>query len=358
MDQTTSQNQPLLTVKSFIASFVIILVVYLLVSAFIQPTPKTAKKEKSGPFSAQQFEYKVKEGEDHSDNSILSIPIEGIILTDRSADIGFFNFLQEGSATYGYEVKEKLTRAAKDPSIKAVMLDINSPGGTVTGANAIGEGVAYYRQATGKPVFAHINDLGASGAYWSAASTDYIVSDVGSIVGSIGVIMGPFKYYNKVTSESSFGGGVQTDGGIDYQFISAGQYKDTGSPYRRMTDEEQKHWQTSINNEYDRFVEYISARRHLSRETITNTIKALPYDTKRALQLGLIDKEGSKEDTLAMLAQKAKIQDYNVVEENKTLDFFDNLFSRAAVLIPKKQAACSWCHQPLLLYDGSYSWLP
>lgn len=353
----SEHSQPLLTWKSFGISFAIILLVYLLVSATIDhPSTKTTKED-TRPSKTANFEYKVIDGDEGSSNSILSIPINGIILTSNTDNAGFFSFIQGESATYGYDVKDELKRAAKDPSIKAVMLEINSPGGTVSGANAIAEGVAYYRKVTGHPVYSHITDLGASGAYWSAASTDYIVAEVGGTVGSIGVIMGPFKYYNKVTAENTFGGGVQTDGGIDYTYITAGQYKDTGSPYRKMTDDEQKHWQTAINNEYDRFVGYIASRRHLSRDTITNTIKALPYDTKRALELRLIDKEGSRELAQGMLAQKAGISDYSIVEENQSLNFLENIFGKVESLQPKQSANCKWCNQPLVLYDGSYSWL-
>ena len=352
------EKQPALTWKSFGISFIIILVVYVLVSSVLNnPEETTSRKEKAGPLGSKEFQYKVIDGDESSATSILSIPINGIILTDSTADAGFFNFLQEGGATYGYDVKDELKRASKDPSIKAVMLEINSPGGTVSGANAIAEGVAYYRKATGHPVYSHITDLGASGAYWSAASTDYIVSELGSTVGSIGVIMGPFKYYNKVTAESDFGGGVQTEDGIDYNYITAGQYKDTGSPYRKMSDDEQKHWQTAINNEYDVFVNYVSGRRNIPRDTIVNTIKALPYDNKRALELGLIDKEGSKEEAEYLLAEKAGLSDYNVVQEEGSFGFFDNLFSKVTSLQPKQTAACRWCNQPLILYDGSYSWL-
>jgi protease-4 len=358
MEKNTPKQYPI-TWKSFGISCVIILVVYLAVSLLLEkPSDKTTKQENARQVvGSHKYEYEVIDGDDNSSDSILSIPINGIILTDSSADSGFFDFLQEGGATYGYDVKDELKRAANDPSIKAIMLEINSPGGTVSGANAIAEGVAYYKKVTGHPVYSHITDLGASGAYWSAASTDYIVSEIGSTVGSIGVIMGPFKYYNKVTAESSFGGGVQTDGGIDYTYITAGQYKDTGSPYRKMTDDEVKHWQTAINNEYDGFVTYVSSRRNISRDTIVNQIKALPYDTKRALELHLIDKVGSKEFAQDLLAQKAGITDYNVVQENQALNFIQNIFKKVETLQPKQAANCRWCNQPLLLYDGSYSWL-
>lgn len=355
---SVSQKQPLLTWKSFIVSAVIILIIYLFISSIINDSQKADDAKREPTIARQEtFEYEVIDGNDESENSILSIPISGIILTDSTADGGFFNFLQEGGATYGYDVKDELKRASKDDSIKAVILEINSPGGTVSGANAIAEGVAYYKKVTGNPVYSHITDLGTSGAYWSAASTDYIVSEMGSTVGSIGVIMGPFKYYNKVTAEGGFSESVQTDGGIEYNFITAGEYKDTGSPYRRMSDDEEKHWQTAISNEYDIFVDYVSLRRNIPRETLINQIKALPYETKRALELGLIDKVGSKEVSYDLLAQKAQITDYNVVQENQALDFFENIFKKVETLQPKQVKACNWCNQPLLLYDGSYSWI-
>lgn len=351
-------KQPLITLKSFLISFVIILAVLLVVSSF---TNKDSDDERSVSSSESTYEYTVVDGEEGTDSSVLIIPVQGVILTESSGGLGFFDFLGEEGVTYGYDVKNQLERASEDDSIKAVLIEINSPGGTVGGAKAISDGIEAYKQTTGNPVYAHITDIGASGAYWAAVSTDSIVSEVGSMVGSIGVIMGPFTYYDGVISETSLLSGVETENGIEYRYFTAGQYKDTGSPYRPLTPEEITHWQTGINNEYDLFVNHVSTHRNMSPEFIRNTVKAFPYENKRALELSLIDEVGSKEETIKALAQKAGLSEdsYNVIREEQITDFFTGLFSGVHMLqsktTPAKQIGCTWCNSPMFLYDSSYT---
>ncbi len=352
------KKQPLLTWPSFLISAVIILCIYMIASAFTGDSKK--EKQETHTSGGKDYTYTVVDGEEDADTSILAIPVRGIILTEQSSDVGFFNFLSEEGVVYGYEVKEQLKRAAKDDSIKGVVLEINSPGGTIPGAVAISEGVAYYREVTGNPVYAHIADMGASGGYWAAASTEYIVSDPGSAIGSIGVILGPFTQYNNVIAESNFLGGVETEGGIDYRFFTGGQYKDSGSPYRPLTPEEERHWQTSVDNEYRSFVSFVSARRNISPEFLVNTVKALAYEPQRAIELKLIDEIGSKESTYNKLAMETQLEDYNIVSEEEDFGILSELFKGATSVFPALKAqqqakACNWCNGPLVLYDRSYT---
>lgn len=352
--EKTTQKQPILTWKSFLASFAIILVIYLVANSFTNSKSKKEEK-KSINSNGKSYEYTVLDGNEDSENSILSIPVHGVILTESSSDTGFFNFLSEEGVVYGYDIKEQLKRATKNTDIKGIVLEINSPGGTIPGANAIAEGVAYYKKLTGNPVYAHISDVGASGGYWSAAATDYIVAENGSTVGSIGVIMGPFKQYKNVVAEGGILDGVETSGGIESRYFSAGQYKDTGSPYRALTTEEERHWQTALDNEYSNFVRFVSAHRGISPQTITNTIKAFPYEPQRALELGLIDSIGNKEITYNTLAQQSNLEEYNIISEESEFGFFADLFKGVSYTTPQKTAgACQWCNAPLVLYDSSY----
>ncbi len=351
------KKQPLLTWSSFLISAVIILFIYMLVSAFTGNSKEDKKETQTS--GGVDYSYTVLDGEEDAKASILSVSVRGIILTEPSSDVGFFNFLSEEGVVYGYEVKEQLKRAAKDDSIKGVVLEINSPGGTIPGAVAISDGVAYYREVTGNPVYAHIADMGASGGYWAAASTEYIVSDPGSAIGSIGVILGPFTQYNNVIAESNFLGGVETQGGIDYRYFTGGQYKDSGSPYRPLTPEEERHWQTSVENEYRTFVSYVSASRNLPPEFLINTVKALAYEPQRAIDLQLIDEIGSKESTYNKLAMEQKLEDYNIVGEEEDFGIFSEIFKGAHSLFPMQSVqqikACNWCNGPLVLYDRSYA---
>lgn len=279
--------------------------------------------------NADQPTYKTVYGGGTGDRKILSIKVSGVIVGDETEDQGGLSALLSDGYVSGYAIKKQLIQAVGDESIKGVVMEINSPGGTIYGAHAISDGISYYRSKTHQPVYAHIQGSGASGAYWAAASADKIIADYGSDVGSIGVIMGPFQYYNKVTAQDGglLGGGVVTQNGIESINITAGTSKDIGNPYRKLTDAEIKSLQQSVNNEYDNFVQHVSATRKITPETIRNQIGAMIYDNKTALQLKLIDETASREDVYQELAKAANVEDdFQVVREETVPGFVASLF--------------------------------
>lgn len=339
--------------------FVVLFILFLIALPIIKGVFFSSKIQKGDTVSIwHEYEYKYLRGDQYSHNRILAIPIQGMILTESSG-AGPLDFLSGGSATYGYDTKQSLIRAADDNRIKGVLLQINSPGGTIPGSKAIAEGIEYYREKTGKPVYAHIRDVGASGAYWAAVATDKVIADDGSIVGSIGVLMGPFKYYDTVTEEGSILGSVTTQDGIESTYFTAGTYKDTGSPYRRMSEEEKTHWQNTLNAEYQIFVDHVAQYRKIPRDTIIRQVKALPYGTQQAKQLRLIDQIGSENDAIdeLLLSMRVSQDDYQLIYEREKGDFFEELFSVAFLSRqPKAETPCSICSSPLYLYDSTYQY--
>lgn len=267
---------------------------------------------------------------------LLSIKVSGTITgTDTSG--GFFS---SDDQTSGYEVKKQLVEASNDSTINGVVLEINSPGGTIYGAHAIADGVKYYKENTKHPVFTYVEGMAASGGYWAAASTDKIYADYGSDVGSIGIIMGPFVYYDKPVAEDGglLGGGIVTQNGIENTYITAGKSKDIGNPYRRLTDDELKTMQQSVNNEYDNFVAYIAGRRDIPEGTIRNQLGALTYDNKTAVQYKLIDGTKSREGVYQALADEAGISDDFAIVRNETTASFLHDVLGAITHQPKKEA--------------------
>jgi protease-4 len=255
-------------------------------------------------------------GKQDSSNRLLSVKISGTIIGDADEVAGLFPEEQASGFTSGYQVKQLLRDAADDETVKGVILEINSGGGTIYGARAIADGVELYRSKTHRPVYAHIQGMGASGALWAAVSADAISADHGSSIGSIGVIFGPFKYYDKVMAE----GEVLTQNGIESQYISAGKSKDLGDPYRRLTDEELTALRQSVNNDYDDFVQYVSQRRGVPTDTIRNDIGALTYDTRTAKSHKLIDTIANREEAYDSLAEAAKLSrdDYQIIRADFT----------------------------------------
>lgn len=298
-------------------------------------------------------------GNEMSFNKLLSIKVDGIIEGESGSDDAGGLFALSGM-TYGYDVKSQLYAAAKEEDVQGVVLEINSPGGTIYGSQAIADGVKYYRETTKKPVFAHVSGVAASGGYWAAVAADRVIADHGSIMGSIGVIMGPFKYYDGVISEDGglFMGGVMTQNGIESTTLTAGKSKDIGDPTRRLTQEEIAVLQQGLNNEYDTFIQHVSMRRNIQPDVVRNQIKALVYDNKTAQQLRLIDQTGSREDAYYQLAKAAKLEgdDFAVVREETELGFLDSLLSASGLRDTQPKAApaapCT-LNRVALAYHGS-----
>jgi protease-4 len=242
---------------------------------------------------------------------------------------------------------------ATDDSIKGIVFFISSPGGTVTGARAIADGVSYYKEKTGKPVYAYVQDMAASGAYWAAAATDKIYAEQGSLTGSIGVLMGPFEYYDKLVSLGSVG----TENGISITYITGGEFKDFGNPTKKMSEEELAIMQKGINTEYDKFVAYVSERRQIPVHVIKEDIKALIYGADEAKAYNLIDEIGNREQVISALASKAGLSDYEVVKEGASTTLFGSLFSSIVHPISLETAktttrTCYLCNRVLYLYGN------
>ncbi len=305
-----------------------------------------------------QGSRKVLYGKEDAPYKFASIPIHGVIVGDTS-DISDPFGLMSNSLAYGYDVKKKLRELAQNKDIHGVVLSINSPGGTIYGSKAIADGVAEYKRISGKPVISFISGIAASGGYWVAVSGDSVFADAGTSIGSIGVISGPYQFYDKVIAQDGgiLDGGVVTQNGIETTFITAGKYKDLGNPFRKLTKEELATMQTMVNNEYDGFLEYVSSRRNINKGTLRDSIGALVYDTKMSKEKNLIDAVMNKEDAYKELAKRANISEdaFSIVEESPNKGFFKSLLeSRLATIAFREQFSSPLCQLTTmrLVYHG------
>ena len=269
-------------------------------------------------------------GDRDSDNELLALRAEGIILGERQTatwlDAGF---------VYGYEVKDQLRQAARDDSINGVVIKLASPGGTIFGSQAIADGIAGYREATGNPVVVYIEGLAASGGIWAMAPADLILADYGSSIGNIGVIMGPFTHYDGVVEldEGILGGSVTTTDGITTEYITAGRSKDIGNPWRPMTDEERDVLQQNVDNEYDIFVQHIEEWMGIPADVIREDMGAHIFDNLTAQEFGLVDGTASMERAFAELADMAGLEgdDWQVRDVDPGLGFLGGLFAEGEI---------------------------
>lgn len=184
--------------------------------------------------------------------------------------------------------KEKLDKAAADDRVKAVVVRINTPGGTVTASDIMYAELVAFRERTGKPVVACLMDLGTSGGYYLACAADRIVAHPTTITGSIGVVM----------LSPNVAGTLDRIGAAVHIFRS-GPLKDAGSPFRAMTDADRAVFQKLIDSMYARFLDVVArGRPNLTREQIATLADGRVFLGPEALAAGLVDQIGSLDGAL------------------------------------------------------------
>jgi protease-4 len=217
----------------------------------------------------------------------LTTPIGGV-------DTGLF-----GGATASPErIIKQLRKAELDPTVKAVLLRIDSPGGTASASEEIAQAVA----ASRKPVIASIGDVGASGAYMVAAQSKEIWATGASSVGSIGVILSLTEYPELLKKL-----------GITQFSITAGKYKDAGAPYRSLTATEKAMLQENVDLIYGQFVDWVAKGRKMPRDKVLGLATGWVWPGSKAKELGLVDHVGNYTDALLAAGKAGGITGYPAV---------------------------------------------
>lgn len=237
-------------------------------------------------------------GDPSAEFRLVAVPVTGVILGGESDGATF------GGTTYGYEVADTIDALDEDDA-DGLILELNTPGGTIYGSRAIADAVDRYQTRTGNQVMAHVQGLSASGGVYAMAGADQIVADYGSLVGSIGVIMGPFQRFRDVTAfqGSLLEQGVTTEGGITEEYLSRGRGKDFGNPYRDMTEEERAVLGVGLDREYAEFVSWVSEARGIPAQTIVDELGAFVFDGLTAVDRGLVDRVLGREEAYRFAAE-------------------------------------------------------
>jgi len=297
-------------------------------------------------------------GEETAASRLLAVPVTGVILGGESDGATF------GGSTYGYEVADTID-ALEAEDADGLILELNTPGGTIYGSRAIADAVTRYQERTGHQVMAHVQGLSASGGVYAMAGADQIVADHGSLVGSIGVVMGPFQRFRDVTGipGSLLEPGVTTEGGITEEYLTRGRGKDLGNPYRDMTDEERAVLGGGLDREYAEFVEWVSQARGIPAQTVVDDLGAFVFDGGTAVDLGLVDRVLGREEAYRYAAEMNDVDpDDTRVERITGPGLLESLLSArspaggtgAAALEPGRSTVCSGA--PLVLaFHGELS---
>ena len=221
--------------------------------------------------------------------AVAVIPIDGVIAGSGSTGV-----------ITPQAFRDKLNLALEDDTVKAIVLRVDSPGGTV----AASEEISMYVKAADKPVVVSVGDVNASGAYMVSSQADKILALPGSAVGSIGVIM-----------EIPNAAGLLDKLGVKFTVITAGEYKDAGSPYRALTASETALLQGSVDEVYLQFIDIVAEGRKMKRSEVESLATGWAWNGTEAKRLGLIDEIGTFDDALDAAAKLGGIKgDYDTID--------------------------------------------
>lgn len=235
-------------------------------------------------------------------SKIAVIPIRGVITSSPS-------FLAE--STTPDDVLSMIRNVQEDRSVRGVLFEIDSPGGSVVASREMAHAV----KNLDKPKVCWLGDMATSGAYWIASACDHVMADPLSLTGSIGATASYIelsKLFEKY--------------GITYEQITSGERKDMGSPFRNLTKEERKKLQYMVDEIFKYFLDEIKESRHLSEEQVEKISTGDVFLGKDAINLGLVDSLGTIQDAKEKIKEIAGLKHVEFVElKPKGLSLFDLL---------------------------------
>jgi len=244
-----------------------------------------------------------------SGNTIAVIPIEGVISGTDSDNIF------STSGTTATSVIKKIKDAEENKNIKAVIIEINSPGGAAVASQEIADSI----KIINKTKYAIIKDVGASGGYWIASSTDKIYASEISITGSIGVLSSYLEFSQLFEKY-----------GINYEKVTGGELKDMGSQYRELSNEERQLLQRKINLVHDFFIKEVAENRNLDEDQIKKISTGEFYIGSEAKELGLIDEYGNTNEVFEILKKEKNIPNAKLIYLKTEKGLIETLFGTAA----------------------------
>ncbi|HBH04188.1 MAG TPA: signal peptide peptidase SppA [Candidatus Rokubacteria bacterium] len=215
-------------------------------------------------------------------------------------------------------VREELKKAAADDDVRALVVRVNSPGGTVTASDVLYREISEWRQQTKRPVVAVMLDVAASGGYYVALAADTIVAHPTSVTGSIGVIM--------VSLNAE---GLMQKLGLSTVAIKSGERKDMGSPFRPLTDDERRIFQGVIDALHRQFVAKLVERRGLPPAEALALADGRIYTAEQALASRLIDRVGYMPDAIAAARRAAGVDAARVIVYHRPREYRATYYARA-----------------------------
>lgn len=248
-------------------------------------------------------------------DAVAIIRVEGIMLSSDDPDF---------PGPYSARIIADLHAAEADETVKAIVLRVNSPGGTVTSAAQIHEVLV---DEMNKPVIVSMSGVAASGGYYISAPADFIFARPDTTTGSLGVVL---TLYNAEELIEEIG--------VDVITITSGPNKTIGSPWQDLTPEQRDIFETSIAEAYDEFVQVIADGRHLSEEVVLELADGRTYTGRQAAENGLIDELGNLQDAIDKAADMGGIVGEPRIVEYERLPNLEQLLTGFSSRLNRNEA--------------------
>ncbi|MEM1347093.1 MAG: signal peptide peptidase SppA [Myxococcota bacterium] len=226
-------------------------------------------------FSVVMLTYTGEQPLGSGDNSVGVVEVSGTIMASK-------------------ETVADIRKMAKDDSIKAMVIRIDSPGGAVAPSQEIFDAVRKAKEE--KPLVASMGSTAASGGYYIAVGADKIYANAGTITGSIGVITQQFNASELLEFLE-----------LDVNTITTGPYKDAGSPFKEMTEQDRVYFRQLIDDIYEQFIEDVASGRDMELEAVRELADGRVYTGRQAVANKLVDELGTLQDAVDDVAKQAKI---------------------------------------------------
>jgi protease IV len=230
----------------------------------------------------------------------------------------------------------------EDKSIKAILLRVNTPGGGVAASQEMYEEVRKTRDS-GKPVIVSFGSIAASGGYYVSCGSTLIVSNPGTLTGSIGVIIS-FANFKELAEKL----------GIKDVTFKSGNLKDSGNPLRDINEEDRKYFQEIVDDSYGQFLDVVSRERKIDIETLKPLASGRVFTGKQAKELGLVDSLGTFEDAVRITSRIAGIEGEPVIvrekKKNHLIELFLENLTGSQIKELKEEFYSEYINKPVLQY--------
>lgn len=250
-------------------------------------------------------------------DKIALIDVSGMILNAHSPQL-----MGKGEHSVS-RLAEQLEKARLDSAVKAVILRINSPGGTVVASELMHDEITHFKES-GKPIIAVMMDVAASGGYYIACACDEIVAQPSTVTGSIGVIMQMVDF-----------SGTMNLIGLKSTAITSGEFKASGSPFRELLPKERELFQGIVDEMYERFVGVVVAgRKNLDEAAVRRLADGRIYTAGQALEVGLIDRIANLRESIVIAKALSHTDRVRLVTYSRPAAFRPNFYARTGGIVP------------------------